>query len=100
MLKVAKKLSSTLLLMSLVVIAHAQSKPKVLVKQDPTQQKVVIEINGKPFTDFIFTDTMEKPFLYPIYAPDGQLITRGFPWHPQPNDPTDPNTIHNPHNFK
>ena len=89
MLKVAKKLSSTLLLMSLVVIAHAQSKPKVLVKQDPTQQKVVIEINGKPFTDFIFTDTMEKPFLYPIYAPDGQVITRGFPWHPQPNDPTD-----------
>ena len=32
---------------------------------------------------------MEKPFLYPIYAPDGQVITRGFPWNPQPNDPTD-----------
>jgi hypothetical protein len=75
--------------MSIVVISHAQSKPKVLVKQDPTQQKVVIEINGKPFTEFIFTDTIEKPFLYPIYAPDGQVITRGFPWHPQPNDPTD-----------
>jgi hypothetical protein len=32
---------------------------------------------------------MEKPFLYPIYAADGQAITRGFPWNPQPNDPTD-----------
>ncbi|HKH59290.1 MAG TPA: PmoA family protein, partial [Flavitalea sp.] len=27
--------------------------------------------------------------LYPIYAPDGQKITRGFPVNPQPGDPTD-----------
>lgn len=67
----------------------AQSKNKVEVKADAVKQKVYINIDGKPFTEFIFTDTMEKPFFYPIYAPNGQTITRGFPWNPQPNDPVD-----------
>ncbi len=68
--------------------ALAQRSP-VEVKLIPEQQKAVITINGKPFTEFVYADSMEKPFLYPIYAPDGQVITRGFPWNPQPNDPTD-----------
>ncbi|MEO8175013.1 MAG: PmoA family protein [Sediminibacterium sp.] len=59
------------------------------VETDQTKQKVYITIGGKPFTEFIFTDTMEKPFLYPIHAPGGQIITRGFPWNPQPGDPVD-----------
>ncbi len=74
---------------ALPCLLFAQSKNKVEVKADATKQKVYINIEGKPFTEFIFTDTMEKPFLYPIYAPNGQTITRGFPWNPQPNDPVD-----------
>ena len=73
----------------LPVTLQAQSRNNVQVKQDPVKQKVSITIAGQPFTDFIFTDSMEKPFLYPIYAPNGQTITRGFPWNPQPNDPVD-----------
>jgi len=64
-------------------------KNSIAVTQVPNQQKVVITVGGKLFTEFVYTDTMEKPFLYPIYAADGQTITRGFPWNPQPNDPTD-----------
>lgn len=75
--------------MTIAVIAAAQAQPKVQVKKDAIQQKVTITIGGQPFTEFIFSDTMEKPFLYPIMAPNGQTITRGFPWNPQPNDPTD-----------
>lgn len=70
-------------------LLSAQSKNRVTVEADKTKQKVYINIDGKPFTEFIFTDTMEKPFLYPIYAPNGQTITRGFPWNPQPGDPVD-----------
>ncbi len=61
----------------------------VTVTPVPGQQKVVIAVGGKAFTEFVYTDTMEKPFLYPIVAANGQSITRGFPWNPQPNDPTD-----------
>jgi hypothetical protein len=57
------------------------------VKNDAGKRTVDITIGGKPFTTFVYTDTMEKPFLYPIYAPNGTTITRGFPWNPQPNDP-------------
>jgi hypothetical protein len=53
------------------------------------QKKVIISINGKPFTEFIFPDTLEKYTLYPIYSPDQQIITRGFPINPRPGDPTD-----------
>ncbi len=53
------------------------------------ERKVNITAEGKPFTAFIYSDTLEKPFLYPIYAPDGQLITRGFPFAPRKDEPTD-----------
>lgn len=66
---------------------HAQEK--IRVQKDPVRQKITIMAGKQLFTEFIFTDTMEKPFLYPIVAPNGQTITRGFPWNPQPNDPTD-----------
>ncbi len=84
-----KTFLATMLIAALPFILQAQSGNNVSVKQDATKQKVNITIGGKPFTEFVFTDTMEKPFLYPIYAPNGQTITRGFPWNPQPNDPVD-----------
>ncbi|MBX3240935.1 MAG: PmoA family protein [Chitinophagaceae bacterium] len=52
-------------------------------------KKATVTANGKPFTELIFTDTLEKHFLYPIYAPSGEIITRGFPYAPRPNEATD-----------
>jgi hypothetical protein len=81
-----------LLTTALIAIAGfsvAQKKSKVDVKKVSGADKYAITIDGKPFTEFVFTDTMEKPFLYPIYAPNGQTITRGFPWKPEPGDPVD-----------
>lgn len=78
-----------------VVTAYGQSSKSKLqvynieVTPDDASQKVTITAAGKPFTQLVYTDTLEKPFLYPIYAPDGQLITRGFPFAPRANEPTD-----------
>jgi hypothetical protein len=55
----------------------------------PSQHKVIVKANDKPFTEFIYPDTLEKPVLYPIYSPDGQIITRGFPLSPRAGEPTD-----------
>lgn len=79
----------TLSVIILPLLLSAQTNNNVQVKQDATKKKISVTIGGKPFTDFVYTDTMEKPFLYPIYAANGQTITRGFPWNPQPNDPVD-----------
>jgi hypothetical protein len=81
-----QKLCTALLCCLLSLAAFPQ---KVEVKNNADKRTVDITIGGKPFTTFVYTDTMEKPFLYPIYAPSGTTITRGFPWNPQPNDPVD-----------
>ena len=54
-----------------------------------SQNKVIITVNNKPFTEFIYPDSLEKPVLYPIYAADGEIITRGFPIAPRANEPID-----------
>lgn len=79
----------TIFLVAVAGFAVAQRKPKVEVKKVNGADKYAVTIDGKPFTDFVFTDMMEKPFLYPIYAGNGETITRGFPWKPEPNDPVD-----------
>jgi hypothetical protein len=86
------KMKSFLLVMVLITtagISKAQKKAAVEVTRVTGADKYAVTIGGRPFTEFVFTDTMEKPFLYPIYAPNGQTITRGFPWKPEPGDPVD-----------
>ena len=50
---------------------------------------IVIRAGTDPFTEFIYPDSLAKPVLYPIYASDGQVITRGFPLNPRTGEPTD-----------
>jgi hypothetical protein len=66
----------------------AQQLP-IGVSVDAADRRVVVTAGGQPFTTFIYPDSLEKPVLYPIYAPDGQLITRGFPVSPRPGEPVD-----------
>ena len=63
--------------------------PKVVLVKDKVNPQVHVTINGKHFTDFFFPDTIAKPVLYPIKAPNGTTITRGFPLQPIPGEPTD-----------
>jgi hypothetical protein len=59
-----------------------------VIKQ-PSAQKIDIRIGDQLFTSFCYPDSLEKPFLYPIFAANGAAITRGFPLNPRPNEPTD-----------
>lgn len=78
-------LAATLMLS---LAAMAQDEP-VTIKRNDKQKKVEVLIGGKPFTTFMYPDTLEKPFLYPISTATGTEITRGFPLNPKPGDPTD-----------
>ncbi len=61
----------------------------VKVQQVKGQKKVEILVGDKLVTSFLYPDSLEKPVLYPINAPDGKTVTRGFPYHPIPDEPTD-----------
>ncbi len=67
----------------------AQQNEKIQVLKNSKRQEVIITAGGKPFTTFIYPDSLEKPALYPIYAPDESIITRGFPINTRANDPQD-----------
>jgi hypothetical protein len=67
----------------------AQQKHIIKIESVTNKNIVAITDNGKPFTQFLYPDSLEKPVLYPIYAPDGKLITRGFPIAPRSGEPTD-----------
>jgi hypothetical protein len=69
--------------------SYAQAPLNVEVRAVPGQQKVSVMIDGKKFTEFIYPDSLEKPVLYPIYAPGDEIITRGFPIVPRANEPID-----------
>lgn len=70
-------------------VLHAQAQLPVTLAREAGQQRISVRIAGKPFTSFMFPDTLEKPVLYPIVAANGTVVTRGFPLDPKPGEPTD-----------
>ena len=68
-------------------ITFAQNDVKVI--KDPKAKKIDVLINNKLFTSFLYPDSIEKPFLYPVYTVNQTDVTRGFPLNPKPGDPTD-----------
>ena len=71
------------------VSLFAQKKEMVEVVKPANQKKINVIIGGKPFTSFLYPDSLEKPVLYPVHAANGTVVTRGFPLNMQPGDPTD-----------
>jgi hypothetical protein len=72
----------------LPVAASAQILP-IKVDNNLAARTITITAGGKPFTTFMYPDSLAKPVLYPIYATDNQLITRGFPLATRSGEPVD-----------
>jgi len=69
-------------------VSAQKSLPVQLINNN-NRHEVSVTIGGKPFTTFLYNDTLYKPVLYPVYSPAGTLVTRGFPLAPRPGEPTD-----------
>src|ERR1700712_900259 len=69
-------------------VLFAQQLPVQIVKA-ANEKRIDVLIGGKPFTSFLYPDTLEKPVLYPVFAADGAMVTRGFPLNPKADEPTD-----------
>jgi hypothetical protein len=56
--------------------------PAVPAQVKITQQgneKISVEIDGHPFTDFYIGPSAPKPYLHPLRTASGIVVTRGFP---------------------
>ena len=61
----------------------------VAFQHDTKNKKINVIVNDRYFTSLIYSDTLEKPSLYPIKTPSGKFITRGYPLEPRPFERTD-----------
>ncbi len=86
---VLKNISACLFFSMMFYCAVAQKAEAVKLVKSTTENKVDIFIGEKLFTSFLFPDSLEKPVLYPVHSANGTVVTRGFPFNPQPGDPTD-----------
>ena len=59
-----------------------------LVRVDD-KHKVDVFIGGAFFTSYQYPVNIEKPFLYPVIAPNGSVITRGYPIEPRKGERVD-----------
>ncbi|MCU0472674.1 MAG: PmoA family protein [Bacteroidales bacterium] len=88
-----KKISEFLLTLVLVLTTtagtiNAQTVEVKLVRADD-MHKVDVLVGDKLFTSYMYPENLEKPFLYPVIAPNGSVITRGFPIEPRKGERVD-----------
>jgi hypothetical protein len=51
--------------------------------------RATVEIGGKPFTTVFMGPEFNKPFLSPLRAADGAIVTRGYPMEPREGERRD-----------
>jgi hypothetical protein len=74
------------------MICTSQTKPSehgVRVVANETARRVDVIVDGKPFTSYIWPDTIKKPVLYPLRTAAGTIVTRGYPIDPRLNERVD-----------
>lgn len=93
----------SMIMLSLIIMNCADKKKNDSKKEDKLKneititdniedQKVDVLVDGKLFTSYLYTKNMsvlKKTTLYPIVSANGEIITRGYPIDPRPNERTD-----------
>jgi Methane oxygenase PmoA len=77
---------------ALAIPLSAQMKPAasgVQVVANEAQRRVDITLDGAPFTSYVWPTSLKKPVLYPLIAPGGIEVSRGYPLAPREGERTD-----------
>ncbi len=63
-------------------LTKADTSREVTIAEEREASRVDITVEETPLATYRFDETRSKPVLYPIYAPTGSRVTRGFPVDP------------------
>lgn len=72
-----------------LLLAPAAMQAQIDITLIEAQHRIDVTANGKPFTSYIWPESLDKPVLYPLIAPDGTTVSRGFPLEPRPGERVD-----------
>jgi hypothetical protein len=78
-----------LLTSGMIINAQSSKVRGVKLVRIDDKHKVDVFINGTLFTSYQYPKNIEKPFLFPVIAPNGSVITRGFPIEPRKGERID-----------
>lgn len=67
---------------------NSNEKGVKLITHDD-KHRIDVFINGSLFTSYQYPENIEKTFLFPVHAPNGSVITRGFPIEPRKGERMD-----------
>lgn len=67
----------------------AQSGDSIHFKVQKYMDRVEVYVDSSLFTTYRYEPVLEKPVLFPVHAPDGNLVTRGYPLDPRSGERVD-----------
>lgn len=70
-------MNATTFLISLILAIAAPAAAEVKLIQE--QDRVAVEVDGKPFTTFYYGPKTMKPYLHPLRTAGGKIVTRQWP---------------------
>lgn len=65
----------------------AQAGVRVVV--NGAARRADVYVDGKPFTAYIWPETVKKPVLFPLRTAQGTVVTRGYPLEPRAGERVD-----------
>lgn len=74
-------------LLPLALLAALPLAAQVKITQGNNQ--ISVAIDGKPYTTFYYGPEVAKPYMYPLRAASGTVVTRGFPMETIAGESTD-----------
>jgi len=57
--------------------------------EDAANHKIDVLLDGKPYTSYLYADSLKKAVLFPLRTKGDHFITRGWPVEPRANERTD-----------
>ncbi|WP_176221483.1 DUF6807 domain-containing protein [Massilibacteroides vaginae] len=59
------------------------------IVENERSPQIDVLYNGQLITSYLYSNTLDKPVLFPLITPDGVEVTRGYPLAPRQNERTD-----------
>ncbi len=81
--------TAALLLAATATWASAGQPPEVELRRDDAGRRVDVLVGDRPFTAYIYPESLKKPVLFPILTALGAAVTRGYPLEPRPGERLD-----------
>ena len=83
-----RRFSAIILFVMVAMMGYSQTQ-KIEIINDATAKRADILVSGNLFTSFCYPSDFEKPYLFPMYAPNGSVVTRGYPLAPRKGERVD-----------